>query len=79
MKMRTHRSYDHPLMVLINNKLSLQARCLYQILATNVYSNLDSYKIEDLLTYFKEFTEESDEKIREYIIELVEEKLLELE
>ena len=79
MKMRTHRSYNHPCMAIINNKLTLQARCLYQMLVTNLCASPESHKISDLITYFKQFTDESEEKIHDYIIELVEEKLLELE
>lgn len=79
--MKMNRTYNHPCMSLRNKELTLQARCFYQILSTNPYERPKSFKIEDLINYFKLFVDESEDEIEifGYIDELIAADLIELE
>ncbi len=79
MKINVHLSDKNPVSVNRNKDLSLQARVFYNIISCDAYFRPNGMDIESLKEYFRQFTDEEDYKIVDYILELVEKKLIELE
>lgn len=70
---------ENPIMILRNKSLSLQARAFYFIISCDGYYRPNGMNTTSLVEYFRNYTEENDYKIIDYILELVEKNLIDLE